>query len=257
MKERLSFKSIQEDRSGYFVEYFPADGHSRLAILQIIIVTEIELKVIKEIMEIEAEKWVKRYPIPIKVTSFDKKEDAIYVNKSSENSHLIAWFNPTNNKFITHWKLVKNDQIPDVALDLKHLKETYHDLPFQTSRQIKDDADKKLKKQISQNRFTIIVLVLWLTLIPATIAIWGWLNPIVSFIALIYSLYKAFEQGTKLMGWKKKSKRKLEKMEEERLMKHHHYHCKINPEGFQRLVAENFEKEAIARTIKEKEELKT
>jgi hypothetical protein len=257
MKERLSFKSIKEDRSGYFVEYFPADGLSLFATLQIIIISDIELKAIKEIMEKEAEKWINRYPIPIMVTSFDKKEDVIYVNESRKNSHLIAWFNPTNNEIVTHWKLVKNDQIPDDALDLKHLKETYHDLPYQTSQQIKDKADKNFKKHIRQNRFSIFVLLLWLTVIPATIAIWGWLNPVVSFIALIYSLYKAFEQGSKLMGWKNTSKKELEKMEEEKLMKHHHYHCKINPEGFQRLVAENFEKEAIARTINEKKNLKT
>lgn len=38
-------------------------------------------------------------------------------------------------------------------------------------------------------------------------------------------------------------------------MQHHHYHRKLNPEGFTRLMLENFEREARERTIKEKRNL--
>jgi hypothetical protein len=39
-------------------------------------------------------------------------------------------------------------------------------------------------------------------------------------------------------------------------MKHYFYHCERNPEGFARLKAENFEREAKERIIKEAELLR-
>ncbi len=40
-------------------------------------------------------------------------------------------------------------------------------------------------------------------------------------------------------------------------MRHHHYHCTKNPEGFRRLLAENIDKEAAERIRKEDEELRS
>jgi hypothetical protein len=39
-----------------------------------------------------------------------------------------------------------------------------------------------------------------------------------------------------------KTQRELEQGREKELMEHHHYHCKQNPDGFRRLMAENFER---------------
>ncbi len=39
-----------------------------------------------------------------------------------------------------------------------------------------------------------------------------------------------------------KSKAEVQKEAEEARMRHHHYHCERNPEGFQRLKLENFER---------------
>jgi hypothetical protein len=67
-------------------------------------------------------------------------------------------------------------------------------------------------------------------------------------VVLGYAFVKAAIQTLRLTGHLPKSTREKEKEAEELRMRHHHHHCEWNPEAFQRLKAENFEREAIART---------
>lgn len=61
---------------------------------------------------------------------------------------------------------------------------------------------------------------------------------------------------TLVTGLKKRSKRMEEKEREETEMRHHHYHCKKNPEGFMRLKIENFERAEMERIQKESLEIR-
>jgi predicted RNA-binding protein with RPS1 domain len=58
----------------------------------------------------------------------------------------------------------------------------------------------------------------------------------------MYSLYKAVEKALRLTGKWPKSKAEVQKEAEETRMRHHHYHSERNPEGFERLKLENFER---------------
>ncbi|HXV49315.1 MAG TPA: hypothetical protein VEB61_10970, partial [Candidatus Binatia bacterium] len=51
-------------------------------------------------------------------------------------------------------------------------------------------------------------------------------------------------EALKLLGMWPKTDRDLATEEEELRIRHHHYHCERNPEGFRRLKLENFERES-------------
>jgi len=75
-------------------------------------------------------------------------------------------------------------------------------------------------------------------------------------MVLSFSLWKALVKALKLLGKWKESPQALNVQEEERRMRHHHYHCELNPEGFMRLKIENFERKERERIQNEAKGLK-
>ncbi len=58
-----------------------------------------------------------------------------------------------------------------------------------------------------------------------------------------------------MLGYTKKSEREKAKEAAELRMRHHHYHCELNPDGFARLKHENFVRETNEQTLQEKRAL--
>ena len=98
---------------------------------------------------------------------------------------------------------------------------------------------------------------MWFSIIPSLIAYYGWANPVVSFLALVYSLYVALRKGGEITGHIRPTKKALKKAEEEREKAHHHYHCKRNPDAFLKLKQENFKKDSEERLKNKIEELRS
>jgi hypothetical protein len=72
----------------------------------------------------------------------------------------------------------------------------------------------------------------------------AWFGTVISVISILFGLYKA----AKAFGWIQPSEREKQKAEKQRKMEHYFHHCEENPEGFNRLKMENFEREAVQRT---------
>lgn len=119
--------------------------------------------------------------------------------------------------------------------------DTYSDIKYRTQSEVNEAA---LKKANSMKHFRMLLIV-WAVFIPAIIAVLGFLSPMwIAALALAYSLWKAFQQWRLMTGRAKKSKKDIAKDEEDLRMKHHHYHCELNPDGFLRLKIENFNHKA-------------
>ena len=86
-------------------------------------------------------------------------------------------------------------------------------------------------------------------------ALIGWANPIIGVIVTLYAVTKAARQGGLLLGWIKPSSLEKKKREKERRMRHYYYHCERNPDGFRRIVSENFDIDERARIQAEANEL--
>jgi len=141
-------------------------------------------------------------------------------------------------------------------MDGSSLIKIYHDIPYKTDPELKE----KVLKEMREHRRGLVVfrwlIFIVMVVIPLGIVILGVVSPFVAAITLFYSVVQPVYKWLKTTGKLKKSPRELEKEKEELLMRHHHYHCERNPEGFLKLKIENFESALRADVRKDAEALK-
>ena len=244
------YEPIKERREDYFIEYYPPTSGDKLAKLNIVFVNDINKNEVVIAMEKELNTWLLQYPIPLLVSSFDKKGDLLRLDPIKSVNHLIGFYDH-NKKICMQWNLLKNEEIPNVATNQEYVNNIYSNLPFKTFAEL-DSETQKRRKQI---KFGWFIFFIWLVPIPILIAVLENYNSWVSLIAMIYSIYKAIRKGLELTGKWPKSKRDKEKEKEEQLKNHYYYHCQINPEGFNKLKLENFKKMAMDDIAKEAKSL--
>jgi len=251
--EKLFFDTIKEDRGWYFVEYRPPNPAYRFATLNIVVPETVGAARVADAMETEMKHWLARYPIPLMVSSFDGNGDLYNLREVRDSSHLIGFIDKANREVRLFWRLLKDKEIPEDALDAAYLREIYSNIPYKTP----DDLRRESAEYVRQLRIGWTIVFGWAVVVPAVVAILEWASPPwVAALVLIYSLWKAAVKALKMLGKWKKSPREIEKEEEERRMRHHHYHCERNPEGFLRLKAENFVREERENILDEARKLK-
>ncbi|WP_289283279.1 hypothetical protein [Methylophaga sp. UBA5088] len=246
----IRYEDIEEKRTGYYVKYLPVFTGQDSAVLDIYLYDDSLINDAKKICEEELKIWVHRYPTPLQVLLINQTDIKFDINELAGGEFLLGY--PTENGIYMCWGDYPPDKIPKIDLTKESLSKIYAGFKFRTS----EEALSDLKKQGRSNRIFLIVLTIWFCLIPGLIAFYGWANPVVSFIALIYSLYIATSKALKLWGIKQKSEREKEKDREELEKAHHHYHCKLNPERSDRLKLENLKKEIKNREQKKIEEMR-
>jgi uncharacterized protein YeaC (DUF1315 family) len=251
MEYNKNYEPIKESRGWYFVEYFPPRSGTRFAVLQLVILESASQEKIASAMEQELKNFLKRYPIPIMVSSFDNKGSLYNLGKARTSNHLIG-FVSDDNQIRLHWRLLKDEEIPDVALDKEYMDRLYSGLIYKTSAEL--DVERRKKRR--QLKTGWVIFFIWLVVIPAIIAILEYYSNLLSLIVLIYSLYQAVKKGLELTGKWPKSKKAKEKEREEQLKNHYYYHCQMNPEGFRKLMLENLDKKSENEIAKEAELLK-
>lgn len=251
--EKVFFDSVKEDRGWYFVEYSPPIPSYRFATLNLVVPEDSDGTQVARAMEDELTRWLKRYPIPLMVSAFDGKGDLYNLTEVRSCGHLIGYSDGSNQEIRHFWRLLKDSEIPDDALDSSYLKEIYSNIGYKTS----DDLQRESKKRVRDLRIGWIIVFIWAVVVPGIVAILEWASPAwVAALVLIYSLWKAVVKALKMLGKVKKSSRELKEEKEERRIRHHHYHCEQNPEGFLRLKLENFKRRQRARIQEEADLLK-
>jgi hypothetical protein len=251
--EQMFFEAVKEDREWYFVEYRPPSTGNQLATLAVVVLQSNRAREdIASTMEAELIIWVERYPIPIMVSAFDDTGGVIPLGGNRQCDHLIGYIDSQTKKVVHEWRLLTNEELPKDALDISYLRNVYAGIPFKTKQQLREQALTKRK----QLRLGWWIVFLWAVVVPAASAILEWWSDWLGLVVLTYSLYKAVEKALRLMGKWPKSKAELQKEADEARMRHHHYHCERNPEGFERLKLENFERWAREDIQKEAQTLK-
>jgi hypothetical protein len=237
-RTELHFDALEESRGNYFIKYYPPAPGYRFASLNLTFVENTPLADIATIMEQEVSAWIDRYPVPIMASAFDSSGDLYDLTSVRSCSHLFGYLEE-DRVLKRCWFLVADEDLPSSALDVDFLRCTYAGITYWTSEDIKKKADKEFKQLRIGFRIQWLFLFLWGVIVPAIIAALGWKNELVSFVAFGYSILKAYIAGMKLLGKWPKTQRELDQEREKELMERHHYHCKLNPEGFRRLMAEN------------------
>lgn len=254
--DELRFDSLKEARDWYFLEYAPPIAGSPFAIVQLTILRDADADDHARValaMEEELPRWLQRYAVPVMVTSFDAAGDLICLEPEKPSSHLMGR-RKDSSEIESVWGSFESTTLSPLSSDA--LRAIYHDIPYRTGREITLENEKEQKRLIQGMKLWRLLLVLWLVVIPSGIAYLGFANPLVGKLALAYSLLMALVQLLKIFGKWPQTKRAKEKADEDLAKDHHHYHCKRNPKGFNRLKTENFEREERERTLKEAKKIK-
>jgi hypothetical protein len=258
--DQLFFEATKEDRGWCFVEYHPPISGYQFATLQVVVLeTTKTTEDVAATMEAELVIWLERYPVPIRVSAFDDSGSVIGLKGYRPCNHLVGFIDANTKKVVREWRLLTSDELPKDALDVSYLRKIYEGIPFKTKQQLREGALKKAKRL----RLGWWIVFVWAVVVPAGVAILEWWSNWLGVVVLIYSLHKAIEKALRLMGRWPKSKAEVQKEAEEARMRHHHYHCERNPEGFERLKLENLkrwahediqkEAHALRSSVKEKQ----
>ncbi len=238
MSTNRKYVTVKESRGWYFIEYHPPVSNFKFANLHLVITIENAREIdVVDAMEKELNDWLNRYPIPLFVSAFDNKGDLYNLSNIKDCNHLTGFFNQ-DGKIFSYWRLLKDEEIPDVVLHQEYIDNLYSDIAFKTYAEL--DIDRRKRRQ--QIKIGWLVFFIWLVMVPLFIEILGYFSNWLSSIVLIYSFYKALQKGIELIGESKKSKKEKAREVEESLKNHYYYHCKMNPKGFERLKLENIEK---------------
>jgi hypothetical protein len=251
MENGRKYEPIKESRGWYFIEYYPPKNGYRFANLHLVITGDTNPNKIAIAMEQEARIWLKRYPIPIMIASFDNTGMLYDLNNTRSSNFLISFFDK-DNKVQFYWESIKNEEMPDTALNQEYVDQLYSNLVYKTDTELNIER-RRYFKQLNTGR---IIFFIWIVIIPAIYAIFEYSSSLLAIVALIYSLYKAIRKGLELIGKWPKSKKDKEHEREEQLKNHYYFHCQMNPEGFRKLKLENFDKMNQNATITEAEALK-
>jgi len=244
----LHFDSIKESRGWYFVDYAPPIAGHPFATIELVILSDsdaVDLIRVADAMEEELSRWLERYDVPLMISAFDAKGNLISLKQSS---HLMGRRNEQG-EVDQIWGLIESRELP--PLPPEALREIYHDIPFRTRDEIRSAANQSLKHTKFAVWVSMALLIIWLVAIPASVAILGVASPAIGYVVLVYSLWKAFVQLMKLLGKWPECRKEKEESARQRRMEHYFWHCEQNPEGFQCLKCENFEREEREQTIRE------
>jgi hypothetical protein len=251
--ENLVFEKIQKVRGDYYVEYHPPIASAPFASLSVVLPDEATPENAASAMEAEISLWLMRYPLPIMASAFDGAGDLFDLSSVRPCDHLFGLLDDSGGQVKLYWMLLKNAELPDRAINPEYLKAVYSDVPYKTSSELRQEGNKRLQRM----RIGWLIVFLWVAVVPAAWAIVEWAGPdCLALTVLFYSFWRATVKALKLLGKWRKSPREIEKEEETRQMKHHHYHCKQNPEGFMRLKIENFDRQSRMRIQQEALDLK-
>ena len=131
MRTERKYEPIKESRGWYFVEYYPPVSNHKFATLNLVIIEDASKNDIVIAMEKELEKWLIQYPIPLFVTALDNKGDLYNLSEIKPCNHLIG-FSSEDGKMKLHWKLLKENELPNVALNREFVDNLYSDLDYKT-----------------------------------------------------------------------------------------------------------------------------
>lgn len=243
---------IKLHRDWYFVEYQPADARSPFALLLLTVLSEpIDLESVASAAENELQYWLQRYPVPIMVSAFDAKDDLLHFPSLGDESHLMGFVDQRTRRIFRKWGLFEQDALPAEQMESDYIARIYEGIPARKQVDVRTEAIRKARVEGKLFRtiiFFVVIVPVFIEIISLGV---DWLGYFLAAGSIGVGLYKA----AKILGWLKPTQRENEESERDLRMKHYYYHCERNPEGFDRLKIENFERDAIELTRKEAEAL--
>ena len=245
--------AIKEHRGNYFVVYKPADVNSSLASVSLVFPeTTVEATEVRLAMEEELRYWLNRFAVPVMVSAFDAKDSLIHFSEGPYESHLMGYIDPHTGGLVQKWGLFEEGEMPSEQKDAGYLERVYQGVPFRMQEKVREKVRREARVRGRVIRVIVFFYVGGAVLIELVALGVNWLGHVLAAVSIATGSYKL----GKAMGWLKPTRRDKEKAEKEQKMGHYFYHCERNPEAFNRLKCENFERDAIEQTRNESEAIR-
>lgn len=240
--QKVFREQIKEHRGDYYVSYQPADTRFSSAAAHLTFLGNgHDVADVKKAMERELQSWLSRFRVPVTVSAYDAKDDLIQVATEFSQAHLAGYVDPQTGQIIQQWGFPKDDELPSDQMDARYLARVYEGVPFRLQETVRQNAMREARTMGRSIRMIVFLLAGVPLLIEIVSLGVTWVGHILAGISITAGLYKL----AKMMGWLKLTQRAKEIAEKDLRMKHYFYHCERNPEGFNRLKIENFERDAI------------
>ncbi|WP_413438332.1 hypothetical protein ACFDAU_01605 [Sulfuriferula sp. GW1] len=251
--QRVFRDEIKEHRGNYYVSYRPADARFPFAIVQLTFLDhDFDRAIVKNAMENELQSWLSRFRVPVMVSSFDAKDDLIHISTESDQSNLMGYVDLHTGEMTQRWGLLKDDELPSEQMNADYLARVYEGVPFRLQEAVRQNALRDTRTMGRSIRMIVFLLAGVPLLIEIVSVGVAWVGYVLAGISITVGLYKL----AKTMGWLKPTQREKERTEKDLRMKHYFYHCEQNPDGFNRLKFENFEREAISQNHIEADQIR-
>lgn len=238
---------IKEHRGEYYLTYQPADCRQSFAALNLVYLSAVPgCTSVATTMERELNVWLRKFPVPTLVSSFDLKENLIDVSACRETSHLMGYIS-SSGEMVKQWRIFADTELPRELISADRLAEIYKSIPSRNADEVRNQARAKAKT-LKRAATLISVFVIGIPL-AVEILSFGitWIGYVIAGVSVLIGLYKA----AKAFGWIKPSERQKRAAEKRQKMEHYFYHCERNLEGFMRRKIENFERETMGENIAE------
>lgn len=232
---------IEEERNDYTVAYQPADARSPIAILSLHFEQDpVDVLAAAKAMEREMERWLKKYPVPVKVSAFDAMGNLVRHSPHPAECHLTGYVRLWDSSIIRRWALLPAREIPDEVMEPKHLERCYKNVSFRMRR----EDEECLQREAVARWTTIGSSLLLILLVPLLVFMVRSGGQAVALSLTVFSIGIGGYMLAGAMGWRKLRGGEHRRAERLRLLEHYLYHCEANPEAFARLKQENLEHEA-------------
>jgi hypothetical protein len=245
-KKFIKWDTIKIGREGYFVEYHPARTDDTIAKLYLVFTSIIPKEEVAQILEKEFYEFVTKYPAYTFATACDEKEDPIKLKDVRPDDQITGFYNEESRKIEMIWGLMRDEQVPAYIREEEHLKKIYNGLAFKTGEQCAADTELYIRRILFLKKILKKLVFAELFILPLIKMI-----PFISIPLKLRSFGKAVSKWKKYTGERKPTQQEIEKEKKEQQIKQLIDHIERNPEGFERLKAENFERESRERVQKE------
>jgi hypothetical protein len=233
---------IEEHREEYTVTYQPADACSAAASLSIHFHREaISLADAAKAMEAELELWLKKFPVPLRVSAFDGKRKLIRHSPHPAECHLSGYVRQWDSGIVRRWHLLSDQEFPAEFAEPAYLERAYQKIPF---RVCEEERERKARRRLETVQQTA-ASALFLLIIPIIIYVVrtgeAWIAVALGLLSIGWGAYTL----TGLTGWRKPSPLSIEREKQRERMAHYFHHCERNPEAFAQLKQHNLEQEVL------------
>ncbi len=134
---------VKEGRNWYFVEYSPPINDFKFANLHLVITSQnVSDADVANAMEKELKHWLNRFPVPLMVSAFDNT-GSLYSLKAIKGHNYVTGFFDHTQSICMYWRLVKDNEIPNVAFNKEYLDNIYAGLDYETYAEL--DAKRRRK----------------------------------------------------------------------------------------------------------------